>query len=283
MKSAVMCFVVLLTVTLGHGQEVSVIERYVGAIYTHEVTIDGFETAKSINPRVGLNVRFPLAGSLYTRIVYDLPDKPFGHIIWEVPIQESGWSGIRLQTGYLPRLAALIKPTPLSIDGHNETAAMGSAPGATYALRVAVSDSAGSGIRSRVFVGAYQDVAKNLGYETAVQLLVGESKVGLSQFLDSRVVGASLFFDTPDVMGFMMLRFDRHFVAEDIAGSVQTIGTLLGDPYIDVVYSASEHAVLVSELGTFVNFDVTDLYKSQLGAGYDFAEGVAKAYVAFYW
>lgn len=285
MKTLLIMLLILLAVFVSYSQEaVTIIEQHAGVIYVHSLSTSNFETIKSINPRLGLQVRFPSSvGSLYTRVVYDIPNQAFGHIIWDVPIQEHGWSGIHVLTGYQPRLTSLIQPSPLSIDGQNRTSAMSAAPGATYALRLQVSDSLSENTKFRSFAGVYHDEGNKLGLEMASQLFIGSTKVGLTEFVDSRVIGTALFFDSPDATGFCMVRANKEWVAQDYAASFQVKGTMVGDPYVDMVYSVELNQRIAAEVGTFTNINLPDMHKAQLGLGYNLTDEMVKGYIALYW
>ena len=272
----------LMSITYGQNSA-TITEQYAGVVYTHSLSVDELKTTKSISPRLGLNVRFggPI-GTFCTRVIYDLPDQPFGHIYWEVPIQEYGWDGIRILTGYQPRLASLIKPGPLTIDGHNQTFAAASAPNSTYALRLMINDSVSVNSKIRILAGAYMDQENNIGFECATQLYFDSTKVGLSSFIDHFVIGASFFVDAEIGNGFFIIRSNKYLCLQDVAGSFQINETFIGDPYIDIVWNKEVIKIVTAEVGTFTDFNLPNEYNAQLGVAYDFAEKITKVYITFY-
>lgn len=277
-----LCLLTLAFVSSSNCQEAEVTEQYMGVIYAHGIIANGGETMKEISPRLGVNMRFPFLGSLHTRVVYDVPDRPFGHIMWELPIQESGWSGVRLHSGYQPRLAALIKPSPLTVDGHNETCAMASAPGAAYSLRLSMSDSVGIDFKTRYLIGTYRDEARRFGCEAAMQLFVGPVKAGLTGFFDSQGMGSALFIDSEFGNLFLMGRLDKHW-EDEAAGSCQIYDTIVGDPYLDVVWDPELNEFASIEAGSFMEYGLPYGHHSQLGAAYEFTNKIVKLYVILYW
>lgn len=277
--------VVMFFVQLGFGQDtVVIVEKYAGAIYTHSYSTRDRVTSKEIDARVGVGVRFPaFFGSLFTRVYYDLPDKPNAQIWVETPIVERGFSGIRLQGGYLPRLAAFIKPHPLTVENHNQTSAMRTTPGATYAFRMAVSDSVSEKNRNRTFVGLYRDEFGKLGFEAGAKLTLDSTTVGFSPFFDSQVIGAAMYYDSPLFEGFIMARTNKSWLFNDFAASLVYKDTPIGDPYVDIVYSAVEATVTTLEVGIYFSFDLPGEHESQIGIGYDSAAEEITVRIVFVW